>query len=310
MSLRNESEAADDQQIVRYLLELLPPAEADRLDEASVVDDEFAARLRIGEMDLIDGYVRGTLDADISKRFETHYLASPRRRKNVKFAVGFLQSIDRAVSVGTGGEASPPSTTQAPARAASLGTNTKLVSKPMIAAALVLVASGILLFQVLRAGNGENVAQRAHILEPYGREQPSPDAAAGVSTRVSSSQAAAAAQPALGDPPLALALLPQTRAVGHIPVLILPTNADAVRFELRLESNDFPFYRVGLEDPSSNRVVWRSSPIAAISGRAPSISVRVPSWVLKPQHYSLTITGRDAHSTQIVGTYTFQVARR
>jgi len=62
----------DDQQLVRYLLGLLPPHEADRFDEASVVDDEVAARLRGVEDDLVDAYVRGTLAIDLRERFESH----------------------------------------------------------------------------------------------------------------------------------------------------------------------------------------------------------------------------------------------
>ena len=57
------------------------PEDAERLDEASIVDDEIAARLRMVEHDLVDAYVRGRLTGDTLARFESHYLASPRRRE-------------------------------------------------------------------------------------------------------------------------------------------------------------------------------------------------------------------------------------
>ena len=46
--------AKDDRQLVDYLLGVLPEEELERLDEASIVDDDVAARLCDVENDLID----------------------------------------------------------------------------------------------------------------------------------------------------------------------------------------------------------------------------------------------------------------
>ena len=67
MSVPGES-IQREQQLVRYLLGLLPEEEAERLDEQSVVADEFAARLQCVENDLVDAYVSGTLEGDIRER--------------------------------------------------------------------------------------------------------------------------------------------------------------------------------------------------------------------------------------------------
>ena len=67
MSNPDKSGPLDERQIVRYLLGLLPAGEAERLDEASIADDDFAARLRVSEADLVDSYVRGKLDAETLK---------------------------------------------------------------------------------------------------------------------------------------------------------------------------------------------------------------------------------------------------
>src|SRR4051812_46545951 len=92
----SHSSPPDEQYLVRYVLDLVPPEEAQRLDEASVVDDEFAVRLTAVETELVDGYVRGTLDAETRARFESVYLASPRRLQAVTFATRFLGAVDRA----------------------------------------------------------------------------------------------------------------------------------------------------------------------------------------------------------------------
>jgi hypothetical protein len=87
-----------DDRLVRYLLALVTDEEAERLDEASVVDDEVAARLRDAENDLIDAFVRGALDARLQRRFEEIYLSTRLRRERVAFARRFLTAVDRAKS--------------------------------------------------------------------------------------------------------------------------------------------------------------------------------------------------------------------
>ena len=54
MSLPQES-GYDDEVLTRYVLGLLPDADRERVDEASIADDEVASWLRIAETDLIDG---------------------------------------------------------------------------------------------------------------------------------------------------------------------------------------------------------------------------------------------------------------
>jgi anti-sigma-K factor RskA len=294
MSLPHKSGPLDDRQIVRYLLGLLPAEEAERLDEASIADDDFAARLRISEADLVDSYVRGKLEAETLKRFESHYLSSPRRRKNVKFAASLVRAIDRAAPPGTQGQESsalvssnePNDAQQAGASSdGQVGTRSKVALRLMLAAAVLLAASGLLLLQTVRLGTGPNATERAGDVatgDAPGRESVS-----------------------------ALALLPQTRAAGSIPVIAVSPATDRVTFQLRLESNDFQQYEVGLEDPASNQVVWRSDAISAeTTGQTRTLSVIVPARVLKPQHYSLTVMGRGARHAEVVGSYAFQVAHR
>jgi hypothetical protein len=76
----------DDQRLVRYLLGLLPDADAEHLDELSLSDDELASRLRAAENDLVDDYVNGALAEETRARFESFYLWSGRRREKVRFA--------------------------------------------------------------------------------------------------------------------------------------------------------------------------------------------------------------------------------
>ena len=79
----------DHQKLTQYLLGSLSTAEAERLDELSVTDDEVAESLRSVENDLIDAYVQDELDEAARAQFKIHYLASATRRERVAFAQDF-----------------------------------------------------------------------------------------------------------------------------------------------------------------------------------------------------------------------------
>lgn len=84
-----------DDDMVGYLLGLLPVEATNRLDEQSIVDAGTALRLCMVEHDLVDWYVRGTLEGDLLSRFEQVYLASEYRRRKVWLARSLLDTVDR-----------------------------------------------------------------------------------------------------------------------------------------------------------------------------------------------------------------------
>src|SRR5579859_5404845 len=89
MSLSGET-IGDDQLLIRYLLGSLEEDKAERLDELSVTDDDFAWRLRAVENDMVDAYVRGDLSGETLDRFRSFYLSTPRRRERLEFARALL----------------------------------------------------------------------------------------------------------------------------------------------------------------------------------------------------------------------------
>src|SRR3954468_3109786 len=293
----------DDEQLVQYLLGLLPSEDAERLDEASIADDDVAARLRAAEDDLVDAYVRGTLIGETRARFESHYLSSPRRRERVAVARTFVRTVDRAARQGQIGKG-----------AGWMGP--KLVSTLAVAAMLCLVAAGALLLQTVRLSRGLTIAQsdraavdrRAQELEQQVNDLRSANAASSRELERLRQSAASAVK----EMAIALVLLPQTRSIGPLPTLAIPPDTDGLGFELRLESNDFPQYQVGLKDPAVNTIVWRSPWLAATSARGrPAVRITVPASVLKPQHFSLDLSGRRGSApAEVVGSYAFQIVPR
>jgi hypothetical protein len=288
----------DDRQLIRYLLGLLPDDEAERYDEQSIVDDDMAARLRLIENDLVDAYVRGTLDDERRQRFESFYLASPHRRDKVRFAERLLGAVDRA------------SAAEAPVPAVSrtVAVRSRLLWT-LAPAAMLLLACGILLMQDVRLRRGLIDAQRQSAASD-GRAgrlagQLDEQRAANDTIRKELDQVRAAE-------PVALVLRPQSRAVGPVPVLAIPSGVGVVAFDLELDGSDFALYQVALKDPMTNRVAWRSQTLMPnSSSRPPVIAVTVPASVLKPQHYVLELSGRNrAGAFDPVGSYAFQALAR
>jgi hypothetical protein len=142
----------DDQHLIRYVLDLVPPDEAQRLDEASIIDDRFVERLTAVETDLVDAYVRGTLDPDTRSRFELCYLASPRRRQAVRFATRFVDAVDRA---------SPPEQRR---------TRWKTTGLLTVAAVLIVTLGSVLL--LVRPGFEEGARTAASVPESSGTVVP------------------------------------------------------------------------------------------------------------------------------------------
>ena len=79
----------NNQSLNEYLLGSLPEAEAERFDELSFTDENFADALKSAEQDLVDAYIHDELNGATLEKFKTHYLASPLRREKVEFSRAF-----------------------------------------------------------------------------------------------------------------------------------------------------------------------------------------------------------------------------
>lgn len=253
----------DERMLVLYLLGLLPQEETERLDEASIVDDDVAARLTDAETDLIDAYVTGALAGELRRRFEAVYLSSNRNRTRVEAARRFRAAIDSAT----------------PDRAAP---RLAFVRPLLAAAATVIVASGVLLFQ-----------ERHGLRWPLQREPQAESAT-------------------IAGPSAATTLSPQVRAVSEVPTITLAAGSRELAIDLRLESNDFSQYQVALMDPPNHNAVWLSLPLTAVRrGAASFVSVRIPQSLLSSQHYSFELAGVDASGRRTaIGSYAVQIERR
>jgi hypothetical protein len=194
----------------------------------------------------------------------------------------------------------------------------KLTWRPIAAAAVLMLALGLLVAQNVNLRTGlnqalhDNAAQdrRAQTLSSQldaARESNIELARALEGARVSSSDHRR--DPAASAAPAAIVLLPQTRSLGPLPTLAVAT-VGSVAFELRIESGDFTRYRGVLKDQDTGRLVWESGALVARSIAA--VLVSVPADVLKPPHrYAFELAGiGGAGREEAVGSYAFQIDAR
>src|SRR5262245_34546863 len=313
MSLSHETQYSDEQ-LVRYLLQLLPEGDIERIDELSIADEEMAWRLRVVEDDLVDAYVSGRLAGETVRQFEELYLTSEHRRRKVEFAQRFLQKVDQEA------------TKTRPARSHAWKLPRATAQWSLAVAAALLLMCGALMVRDARLRNVLSEAQgQSAVLERRAREleqQLNDQRAANAETvrelervralitelQVASLRPDRPNGPAQTLGVIAILLLPQTRAVGQVPTVTIPRGSTQVTFELQLESNRASQYQAAVKDPSSNAIVWRTGRLAAASsGDRPAVSVAIPVSILKAQHYAIDLMGDGA---EVVGTYAVRIAFR
>src|SRR3954464_11578045 len=161
-------ESVHDQQLIRYLVGLLPDDEAEPLDEQSIVDDETAARLRCLENDLVDDHVSGKLEGEIPGGCGGPCLASPHRGDKVTFAQRLAPAVGRLAAAGGG--ASPVRVAVVdPVRHRSAGESRGWRAPrsrfvwALATAAVLLLTVGVLFFQEVRLRRDIGDAERASL---------------------------------------------------------------------------------------------------------------------------------------------------
>jgi hypothetical protein len=271
MSLSGET-IIDDQLLIRYLLGSLEEEKAERLDELSVTDDDFAWRLRAVENDMVDAYVRGNLSGETLDRFQSFYLSTSGRRERVEFA--------RALVTFTGKQAPLPTRSWRWAFACG--------------AAAAAIVAGFLIYNQRQLQIQLSQLQVSHSdLQQRERELRSQ------LDRVSS-------------PPTTLAVLltAPMRSAARVPVVNLPPGTARVAVDLQLEADDFPLYAVLLKDASSGQILWRSGDLKQhASGSHAFVTITLPAELLQSRRYLAELSSAGPRSEPIAN-YPFDVLQK
>ena len=318
-----EEQLRPDEHLIQYLLGTLPENEAEPLDALSIADDAFALRLSALENDLVDSYVRGELSGQNLNQFESFYLSSPARREKLAFAKSLSQlEISRATSLASAvriPQSSSVLPNTSPAKSFSLAS---IFSVPNLTIQWGLAAVSLLLLIV----SGFFTLQNRNLRKQLAAQSLSPGSSQDErnlqaqldeqSIAIAKAQAELSRMSASLDAPAtntaAILLLPQTRGISQLPQIALASSATTLPLQLALESSEFPRYRVALKDPGSDKTLWTSEPLSISSAaRSKTISVLVPSQLLKERNYLLQLTGVPANGSPVsLSTYMFHVVIR
>lgn len=329
----------DLQTVTQYLLGELPEAEAERLDELSIADGEFVDTLRSAENDLVDAYAQEELSSASRAQFESHYLASPRRRERANLARA-LQEFGAKAIAARAADFPQKDEREVPARRGRSGWVPAfagpLLRRPglqwgvTLAALVLLIAGGVLLFQNLRLR--QQMTQTAARRDELGRHEQElqkeiqEQRTANSKTEQDLAQLRAErerldqelnqqknSQPTNQSPGsvASLVLTPQMRGAANTQTLSITAATRTVTARLSLEPNDFDTYRVALLDQASHQTLWRSGNLRAkgVQDRK-SLSLSFPAGLLKPQTYTLQVSGVSSNgAAQTISDYPFRVVK-
>jgi len=323
----------DNQTLFSYLLGSLPDTDTELLDEMTFTDPDFAELVNAAEKDLVDFYISGSLTGDTLEKFESHYMASPRRREKVTFARAF-----REFTANERANQNPPLAAVPESKAASikeqigaffsslgiLGGGSPIFGFAAAAAVLALVLFGgwLLIRDVIQKQGGGDIASTTNInqnipvntIVPVITPEPTASTAP-VNREVSKPSptpepvATPKRQPETPSQPMiaTFVLPPPLRGGAPLTQVRLAPQIQAAQFTIALEASDYRSYRVELRDAGQGRSIWQAGSLKA---RGSSLSVRVPAKLLKSQIYSFSVTGVSAEGTsESIGDYTFRVVR-
>jgi len=312
------SEPDNDPRLLnQYLLGALPESEVERLDELSITDDAFAAKLSEAENDLVDGYNRNELRGETLELFKSHYLSSSMRRDKVKFAMA-LHETTQAQSTSV----APP--VPATTRSAWLS---KLFTRPALqwsfaAAAIVLIlVAGLMAFDDIRLrrqlaeSQARDVGLTRKQQELQAQIDSQRDAAQQAEQELAQLRAQQSRPGTLKSPETNLVamlfLTPQLRGPGQLPTVKIEPATKSMSAHLTLEPNDFSIYRVELIDSTNRQAIWTSSTLkATMKGDSKSLSIVIQAGLLSARSYSLRVYGvAQTGPREMISDYPFRVVK-
>jgi hypothetical protein len=333
-------EMCNDQTIIQYLLGSLPEEETERVEELWFIDEEFAVRLNAVENDLIDTYVSGKLCDEKLERFNSYYLASPKKRKKVKTARVFHAYAENAVATGQVGFASGPSQTNAKSDRPFLHLTLLPFTFPRLVltavAVLVLVEAGWLVFELSRLRSQIDQAEVTRIsleqrekelqellekqrivsldvereLERVREEKDRVERQMTLERQIAGSQS-----PTL---PANLNIAPfrltaQARTASEVSLITIPPGTEYIALQVELEPDDYPSYKaILLTQPDKKPVGWRRERLKSKAlGGSKVIEIIIPATLLKSRAYLLEVTGiSDKGNAEGERGYPFRVVKQ
>jgi len=292
----------------RFLLGQVSPQEKDEIAELAFADPDTFSRLESVEDDLIDEFLQDELSPAERENFETHFLAQPGRRKNLK--------LSRALQHYIGNEDIPVPIVVPDNRVSVLGLF--MISRPvlrfsLVAAILIGPVFAIWMFVSLREAQQPPAYEARQ--EPAATPTPEmtsvPTAEPSPSAAPDDNKNRAPSPQKHETLPVYAVLMPLGPTRSGAQPLVLPSKGANVFVALPLfNKTTYNSYNATLQ--SDDETVLKSWSTLNERQLRPgrSLLVDIPIALLKPQAlYRITVSGRSADGTlHEVDRYAFQVS--
>lgn len=278
--MNSEREIRDHQgfgrEIRDYLLGVLPEKQREEIEQRLFSDDDFHLEVEIAEEELFDDYLQNRLPESERRLFETHFLASPLRRKRLQFARAFNDKISSKTEV--------PVTPVLPLPARSF--TAWLYPYALAACFLLMAVLGTLDYRLSRSVQKEHdkAVSLARQLENAGRQ------AQVVPNSIFQAE-----------------LVPKGSRSGPQPQLIIPKDILALQFRLVVPANFRGPARIDLLNDAGQSIFSQQVGQIERAGNQSLVSALIEARYLPPGDYLLRLTPQDSPSFL---EYAFQVLRQ
>ncbi len=294
-------------ELIRYLLRELPEDQIEEIEQRYFTNEDSFEELRRVEAELIDSYVAGELESDQKKKFEQSYLSMPEGRSRVQFA--------EALRLKASGMPKPT---------VSFSGFRKWSAVQLLVAALAVFAiAGAWMVSELIHLRAENQSAQKKIQE---LQKKSDDLQKQSSAKIqeltkeldsaSMVEDIKPPQPIHGvQPPqptfLAVLMSPGlVRGSSGMKTISLDNGINFVSFELKLDRDPFPAYRVSLQTADGDEL-WNLGLLKPMmSGDGKAVKFNLPSNRLAQRDYVLLLQGRSGGSKfENVSAYPFRIKK-
>lgn len=328
MSLRSGNGGS----IRRYLLEELSEQEREQLERRLMSDDDLYQKLLLGEDDLIDEYISGTLPEHERAKFSQHFLRVPELRDDVRATAALKRyAIETAPRVFAG---------DAP-DVSLLDRLKKFFMRPAVVIAFATALCAAVALAAWLAT--QNSRLRRQVEQLQARQTPSPAAGPDLAEQLASErlrneqlsaellrqrellveesrklqpgqeqqQPTPARRPA--TPPSATAFVALTltsgsvRESGELKKISVPPGARGLRIRLNLPAADYRRYEAVLQTVEGREVFSRRG-LRAGSGRF--VTLNVPARFFGPDDYRVVLSGvNPSGDSEEISSYYFRVLK-
>jgi hypothetical protein len=290
-------------ELIRYLLRELPEDQVEEIEQRYFTNEDSFDELRRVEADLIDSYVAGELESDQRKKFEQLYLSMSEGRKRVQFAEALRAKASELPKPSTGFK--------------------KWSAAQLLAAVLAIfaIAGAWMIWELVHLRSENQSAQKKiQQLQKQSDDLQKQSAAKiqELNKELDSARMGEDIQPpepihgARPPQPTFLAVLMTpglARGSSGMQTISVDKGLNFVRFELKLDRDPFPGYRVSLQTADGEEL-WNLGllkPMMTPSGK--TVKFDLPAGRLDQRDYVLLLQGRSGAKFENVSAYPFRVKK-